>query len=36
MGISNIPEPYLTMIKIILISIIFNLVANLSKYIYNL
>ena len=35
MGISDIPEPYLTVIKIVLISFIFGSAANLSKYIYN-
>ena len=36
MGISNIPEPYLTVIKIVLIGFIFCSAANLAKYIYNL
>ena len=36
MSISDIPEPYLTVIKIVLISFIFGSAANLSRYIYNL
>ena len=36
MNISDIPEPYLTVVKIVLISFIFGSSANLAKYIYNL
>ena len=36
MNISDIPEPYLIMIKIVLISFIFGSSANLARYIYNL
>ena len=36
MIIFEIPEPYLTVIKIVLISFIFGSAANLSRYIYNL
>ena len=36
MNISDIPKPYLTMIKIVLIGFIFGSSANLAKYIYNL
>ena len=35
MSISDNSEPYLTVIKIVLISFIFGSAANLSKYIYN-
>lgn len=35
MNISDIPEPYLTTIKIVLIGFIFGSSANLAKYIYN-
>ena len=34
MNISGIPEPYLTVIKIVLISFIFGSAANLARYIY--
>jgi hypothetical protein len=36
MSISGIPEPYLTVIKLVLIGFIFDSAANLAKYIYNL
>ncbi len=36
MNISEIPEPYITIIKIVLIGFIFGSSANLAKYIYNL
>ena len=36
MTISDIPEPYLTVIKTILIGFIFGSSANLARYIYNL
>jgi len=36
MIISDIPEPYLTVIKLVLIGFIFGSAANLSRYIYNL
>ena len=36
MTISDIPEPYLTVIKIVLIGFIFGSAANLARYIYNL
>ena len=34
MGISDIPEPYLTVIKLVIIGFIFGSAANLAKYIY--
>ena len=36
MNIYDIPEPYLTVIKIVLIGFIFGSAGNLAKYIYNL
>lgn len=36
MNISDIPEPYLTIIKIVLMGFIFGSSANLAKYIYHL
>lgn len=36
MNLSEIPEPYLTVIKMVLISFIFGSAANLSRYIYHL
>ena len=34
MNIFNIPEPYFTLIKLILMSFILSSAANLAKYIY--
>ena len=34
MGISDIPEPYLTVVKIVLIGFIFGSAGNLARYIY--
>lgn len=36
MNISNIPEPYLTAIKIVLIGFIFGSSANIARYIYDI
>ena len=34
MNISDIPEPYLTVIKIVLVAIVYGLATRLAKYIY--
>lgn len=34
MGIFGIPEPYLTVIKLVLIGFIFGSAGNLARYIY--